>query len=349
MIDISFYLDRPREFKCKKSGDLLTFSYVHSGIDFNDYRARLARGLTTDMNGNVVLVGFSKFFCHNQLNSYDTYSCDFIKEYSQLNDTGNPITCYEKLDGSLIILGVYKHKLISGTTSSVSNEYTAKANAFFNALDNSGELIEYLERNNSCLVFEYISPSNQIAVHYDYEQYVLLAEVSKEDFSITVSHDMKNTFGFELPKVYTLKFSEIEHIQKTAYNFEGFVAINSYGHLIKLKTDWWYNHKSRASIFFGDKITKKKLEALYAAIKLNEIDDLIARENSSEYYMKNGFCKKVYDEYLTATSEVERLRGSYSDRKALANSDEPYRWLTLACWEEVSDKAILSHLKKKFL
>ena len=267
-------------------GNLSTFSYIHGGLDFSDRRIRLARGLTLDNDDNIVLVGFEKFFCNNQLGAErDWVTEEFANEFSKIQDHGNKLECVEKKDGSMIILGVYKDELITSTTSSINNVISNYALSYFNSLDNKDAIKDYLVEQNSCFVFEYVSPVNRVVVDYESEDFVLLAQISKETCTEV---EIENDFGFARPEIFQYTYKELQNIQKNTINFEGFVVRNDYGRLIKFKTNWWYELHGLTTMFFSDFLSKNNVLEILKAYLNDELDELYSIQNSNELYKKVG-------------------------------------------------------------
>ena len=267
-------------------GNLSTFSYIHGGLDFSDRRIRLARGLTLDNDDNIVLVGFEKFFCNNQLGAErDWVTEEFANEFSKIQDHGNKLECVEKKDGSMIILGVYKDELIASTTSSINNVISNYALSYFNSLDNKDAIKDYLVEQNACFVFEYVSPVNRVVVDYESEDFVLLAQISKETCTEV---EIENDFGFARPEFFQYTYEELQNIQKNAINFEGFVVRNVYGRLIKFKTNWWYELHGLTTMFFSDFLSKNNVLEILKAYLNDELDELYSIQNSNELYKKVG-------------------------------------------------------------
>lgn len=266
-------------FKITQKGDLYTIAYMHGGIDFSDESARMARGLTLDKEGKIILRGFNKFFNYHQLNDYDNYTQDFKDQYANVHfEEGKWYPFVEKMDGSLIILGVYQGQLITGTTSSIENDYTQFANDYFNHLEGKEDLIHYLEERGFCACFEWIGPQNRVVVSYPEEDYVSLALIEKETgvrHQLDSEHlDFVNRFGFTTPEIHEFTFPQIQDFMHTATGLEGFVLENQYGNLIKFKTDDWFKASRTYSIFFGFKITKEKIRVLINAYFDDTLDDL---------------------------------------------------------------------------
>lgn len=290
-------------FKEVKCGELSTFSYIHGGIDFQDKRNRLARGLTLDEDNNVVLVGFEKFFCLNQLDNRDFLSQEFLEEFSRLQDKEQYETI-EKLDGTMIILSTYKDELITSTTSSVKNEYSDLALDYFLQHEKREEIKEYLKERNSCFIFEYISKYNLIAVEYDTElDFVLLGEVSKD---LLQEIQIDNTFDFTLPKITSHTKEELLDIQENGKDIEGFVVINDFGRKIKVKTNWWYEQKEIGTMFFdGRQITKEQIKVIVEAKFNNTLDELYSIENSRNSGLKKvSVIDNIIEEILTQARKL---------------------------------------------
>lgn len=293
-------------FKINQYKDLYTISYLHGGIDFSLKANRLARGLTLDKNGNVVLVGFEKFFNNLQLESYDKYDDKFKQERARVNLTnGELLTCYEKLDGSMIILGLYNDDLITSTTSSIDNDYAKRALEYFNKCNNKQEIIQYLKDKNSCLIFEYTGKENLLKVNYDYPiKMTIIGEVSKDTLS---DIETTNTLGFETAKVSKYTYEELQDIQKNSKDIEGFVVKNEYGNRIKFKTDWWFEKQEAFGIFFSSKFTKSSIKEIVDAYQKDTLDDLIAYQNTNDMWRKQNKAGKVQDIINTFNRDVDNL------------------------------------------
>ena len=154
--------------------DLHTLKYLHGGVDFTDQLNRNARGLTYDSDGNIVTIGFEKFFNYRQLDEYQTYTDDFKKKYSDTNRNLN-LEVYEKMDGTFITLGLDKNdNLVAATSSSTSLKYTQTAEDYFNNLPNIDKIKTFMKNTNMSLIFEYTSPDNMIVIPYDKTEFTLI-------------------------------------------------------------------------------------------------------------------------------------------------------------------------------
>lgn len=313
--------------------DLYTAKYRSGGEDFSNPYIRSARWLTIDPEGNVVLRGFDKFFNYMQLETYESYSEQFKDQYSRMVGLeGQQFTSYEKLDGTMILLSTYKGNFIVSTTSSTNNTFTQKALKYFNALDVSEELKKFLSDQNVTLIFEYISPFNQIVVEYDKDDYVLLgiAKNGMDGRSDLDYREIAKKHGFTIPKESHHTIDELLFIQKNTEGIEGFVVINEFGNRIKFKTEYWFQHSGMAGFFFGPSLTKTKIRLFLEAVKTDTLDDLYARQNSNQMYKKDNYICALNNEFKSTKGRVDQILDQYKDefhdnsvglRKAIAQDD----------------------------
>lgn len=174
---------------------LFTFKYIHSGVDFSDPIVRNARGITLNKNGEVITIGFEKFFNYKQLEYNEdksdnestlpthNYTEKFKEQYTRL-DPMRTYKVYEKRDGTFISLGIDGDDFVASTSSHTGTQFSKDAIDYFNNHPKSEDIKEYLKDNNLCLFFEYTSPTNQIVIPYDKEEYTLIG-ARKKDFNDT--------------------------------------------------------------------------------------------------------------------------------------------------------------------
>lgn len=322
-----YYREREDDFiesVSTKYPNLSTFSYRHGGIDFNDKEARLARGLTLDENNNVILIGFEKFFLLNQLEDFQNYSNEFKEEFTHLQDRDEYIT-YEKLDGTMIILGIYEDDLLASTTRSINNEFAIQATDYFNKHPLVDDIKDYLRKNKVCLIFEYIGPENLVAVKYDKEEYILLAQISLEDYSRKFIKD--KLFGFNNPKISIINKNCLSDIF-TSKDIEGFVIENDYGNLIKIKTDWWFDEHYKNMVFFEntDTITKKDITYVLKAIRDDFMDELFSRQTKQKKWMEVNKVGKIHSIYLEILYIVRELHDKYDTIKDMHINEKGTRY-----------------------
>ena len=311
-------------FKLNEDGvtGLTTVSYLHAGVNFSDERSRMARGLTLDKDSQIILRGFSKFFNYRQLESYDMYGEQFKNEFSRANlSDGKKYKYMDKMDGSLIILGTYKDKLVCSTTSSIDNAMAVRATHYFNRLDNAQELHDVLEAKGLCACFEWVGPYNRVVVEYDTEDYVLLALINKET-GRRHQHDTEyNQFAqqlnFSVPAVYHYTLAHVQELMAQATDIEGFVLENEYGNLIKFKTDSWFKMSNRYGIFFGTSLTRNKVRMIIETYLVDDLDDLYGFSEES-----TKLINQVIEPVKEIEHEVDTLYILYKERSELIGTNK---------------------------
>lgn len=319
-------------FKINKNEELglYTVSYLHGGIDFTDERARMARGLTLTKDGGIVLRGFSKFFNYKQLELYTMYTEDFKDKFSRVGyKEDKEVTFFEKLDGTLFILGEYNNKALVSTTSSINNPYTKRGLKYFNSLGRINGIIDYLKKNDLCACFEWVSPMNRVVVEYQEDDFVSLALIHKETgerHQLDEKHkEFANRFGFTLPKEYKYKTSEVTKLLQELKGIEGFVLENEYGNLIKFKTEEWFKLHHKFNIQFGFNLVKGDIESILNAYMEDDLDDFYG---FSDYVSKatryvvgilEGLLTDVEDLYKDIDKRI-KLEGESEVRKEIGMS-----------------------------
>lgn len=305
---------------------LFTFKYIHAGVDFSDDLLRNARALTLDMDGEIITIGFEKFFNYMQLENefYTFYDDEFKDTYARVRGD-EQYKVFEKLDGTFISLGLQGDKFVASTTSSTMTDFSKNAVEYFSNLEHADELKEYMRNENICLMFEYTSPTNQIVVPYEKEEYTLIGARRKDitDPSVIyLTSDVVNPLGLKVvePKIMTL--DELLDYQRNDKTSEGFVALNEHNRLIKFKTDYWFEKsKLKGELFFGDTYTERKLDTILTAIRNDTIDDLVAYDNQrvAEFHPVTTF-KNAWDNQIRKYKE-EAVRYDDTPRNEISHLD----------------------------
>ena len=274
--------------------DLYSITYLHGGVNFADPYIAMARGLVLDKNGNIVLRGFSKFFNYLQLHAEHykkQYTDEWVNEHDNFSstDVDKKYHAVEKLDGSLVLMGEYKNKAVLSSTSTTNQETDLLSTAYKNLVDKNKDLTErilnYCKETGQTLVFEYVSPMNQVVVKYEKTDYVLIGIVNNHT-GVYMSQDdldsIATKFGFTRPKQYMKTLQGLTTDQRILKNHEGYIVFNEYGNLIKFKTDDWFAGSDQSDLFFGTRLTKKKVFIILDAYIDDKIDDLYARQNQNK-------------------------------------------------------------------
>lgn len=258
---------------------LFTFKYAHSGVDFRDPEVRNSRGLTLNQDGEIVTIGFEKFFNYKQLEEYEQYDDNFKDTYSRVapKDT---YKVWEKLDGTFIALGLDGDRFVSATSSSTKTDFSKNAQDYFESLSTADALKTYMKENNLSLFFEYTSPRNQIVIPYQKEKYTLIGARHNDIEETRILRLDLEQFGIQAVKPQEMTLDELIDYQRTNETTEGFVVENQEGKLIKFKTDYWFEqHQEQGRLFFGEPYTEAKLDTLITLIKDDTIDDYVAYDN----------------------------------------------------------------------
>jgi predicted kinase len=298
-----------------KYDPLFTFKYAHAGVNFENPLVRNSRALTMNKYAKIITIGFEKFFNYKQLDDTD-YSKEFVEQHTSV-DTSTPLKTWEKLDGTLIALGINGIEFVASTSSSTKTEFSKRAVKHF---EDNMPLFDYMKKNNVCLLFEYTSPDNQIVIPYTKEQYTLIG-ARKCDINdatiIRLLKDVIDSLGLETVEPTYKTYEELIDYQKHNQTTEGFVVENQYGKLVKFKTDYWFKqHAEMGSLFFGDPFSKKKLRILVQAIQQDTIDDLVAYDNQrlSNNHPIATF-KRVWDETIKEYQSLAKEYEKYSSKE----------------------------------
>lgn len=145
------------------SGALHVWCYSVQTVYSRDWDdlTRLCRGLVTDGEGNVISRPFPKFFNWGE------------PEAPGPEITAGPFWAYDKMDGSLIVVGNRDGKAVVSTKGSFTTWHSEKAR----------EMLEgWAPVPGSTAIFEFLHPDNRIVVDYGgATELVLLGAVANED------------------------------------------------------------------------------------------------------------------------------------------------------------------------
>lgn len=310
--------------------DLYTLKYAHGGVDFSNKEMRNARGLTYDLDGNMVTIGFEKFFNYKQLEDYDKYDDAFKQEYSDTSIDGK-FDVYEKLDGTFITLGLDKNDdLVAATSQSTRTNYTTIAENYFNQLPNINEIKKYMKDNNMSLMFEYTNPKNMLIIPYDEEKFTLIGARERDLDAKAINYEtlteISEQFNLDIASKQTMTLDEVIEYQRTNRDTEGFVALNEYGRMLKFKTDYWFEQKNKTGeLFFGDSLTKHNVQTYVDLYIADELDDLIAYKN--QHYGKHQF-PEISEFHKRLIDRVDHYKhvaenNMHLDRMDIVESDMP--------------------------
>lgn len=149
---------------------------------------RQCRGLVTDLEGNVKLRCYEKFF------NYSEHSA------SELPLGAKNLLIEQKLDGSLLIVGKVFGEVVYSTRGSFYSDQAIAGAELFKKLYSEDWLVEGVT-----YLFEYVGPSNRIVVNYSEDNLILHGAIYtdsgldfevKEPFEKVKSYEMQGAiFG----------------------------------------------------------------------------------------------------------------------------------------------------------
>lgn len=179
---------------------------------------KIARGIIVD-HERIVALPFPKFFG--------------IKENkTEIPDL--PFECYEKVDGSLIIVYHYNGRWETATKGSFNSDQAIAARKFL--LENRN-ILDSLRYNNTYL-FEYVGPTNKIVVNYTKEDLILLGVYCNIDGE-ELDPESYLYYNFDVAMKYS--FFDLDSIIEKATilskNEEGYVLRYTDGTRVKIKGD----------------------------------------------------------------------------------------------------------------
>lgn len=174
------------------------------------------RGLILDGEGNVVARPFRKFFN--------------LEEHDPIEIPNLPFEVYEKLDGSMFLVVMYKNQLIYATRGSFVSEQAIKGKEIFK--NKYAHLTSKIEKYKT-YIFEVLYKENRIVCDYgELEDIILLSIIDNK-----TGGEIIGNIGFPVVKKYDgindyRKLKELEEDNK-----EGFVIKFSNNFRVKVKFD----------------------------------------------------------------------------------------------------------------
>lgn len=308
-----------------KEYDLYCCKYNSLGMDWDDERIRMARGIILDREGNIVSKGYDKFFNYGELRNRENFkSCDL----SEWGDEGFAVT--EKIDGSMMLVTFHEDRFIVSSSSSITNDYT---NLFREKLKEIGLINENLDTFKSvvfknickdcCFVFEYVSPETQIVIPYEKSDIIFHGLINKKDYKLVFLNEESSNYISALLNVnskayYKMSKEDIIERQKTDENIEGWVVQFESGKMIKFKTEWYLKNHDKESFFFGNPYTKRKISSVIDWYFDDVIDDYIAKAN----VRLNDYYSKAIHKIINVLKEKERIFDySLEEAKKRLNTD----------------------------
>lgn len=246
----------------------------------------------------VVSRAFDRFFNYSE----NGYSPDISK-----------LTCYEKLDGSLVSVFNYKGEWLYRTKSMIMptlqiNGFGTTWKELIESSINWSELpINYMNTAKT-YIFEVVGLENRVVVRYLNNGAFLLA---KRDNHTGVYSEVENS-SFKLPRKYTFSSTEecMSSVKKLPNLEEGYVAYNEFGvPVCKIKSPaYLVAHRIK-----GEGLTPKRIREL---VVINEQDEYLAVFPED---------KKYFTDYIESwldlkwrIKSIDRIYCNLTDQKEFA-------------------------------
>lgn len=187
------------------------------------------RGLTFDVNGNIVSRTMEKFFNINE------------NQFTQLKDLDfEDAQYFEKVDGSMITGIIVNDNVHWKTKKSFYSEVAQSCQKDF------GGINQYTNCVHICVnwdtgpwtpIFEYTSPGNRVVIDYGIEPKLTLLAIRHNVTGEYAPYEVLETFKFQgvpVVKRYSQK-SIVDVLQEDSDNREGYVVLLKSGQRVKAK------------------------------------------------------------------------------------------------------------------
>lgn len=178
--------------------------------------------------------------------------------------------CFNKLDGSLILVGSINGKLIAKSKTSLYSDQAELANSFLETHTQYRSFCEAMISEGYTPVFELIGKKNVIVIRYDVDfELVLLGIVNNKTGEITTFDELPAYSTIKIAESYDKTWDELLEIQENSQdNIEGFVVKSEKG-LCKVKIQKYVQlHALKDSV--------NNTKALTNLILDDNLDDLIS-------------------------------------------------------------------------
>ena len=285
-----------------------SFNYtLASYSDFLLPNALESRGKTfiTDKEGNVEL------FCTNFEKFFNVYENPFTEE--SILSKLTPVSITEKVDGSLITVGMMPDGyLLAKTKATINSDQASHATRIINNNKDFSDFCTYWINQDYTPMFEYVSPENQIVLFYPEEKLILLALRNMLTGEYYPVHEVR-VCPFEIVKEYNMSLEEVQQLQEKAAGREGFVIVFNTGQRMKFKTlDYCRKHRCKSRVS-----NKKHLSELILGNGLDDILPLFKEDKELLKYL-DDFRDKLTIIHNTLEHDINDF---YKDNKDLSKKD----------------------------
>lgn len=318
-----------------KDQTLFLYKYKIGLSDWSNNALKQSRGIVFDQFGNIVILPFEKFFNYQQyewvnqelseedllvLSNVKKDNIHYLSQLTQWPENYNQMRVYDKLDGSMMNVSVYKDELICTSSGSIDGQYPELfRQSLISYLGNQIEEFKSMIKNKT-LIFEYINSSlDTHVVLYNKPDLVLLGgfdHVTGHDLEFTnILNQFATQFSFTTPHYYNnikSKNDLLKLLEKLENeNVEGCVVVfetseNDKNHLrLKFKTQNYLNKHRKMEALVYSVYTFKSAKEIYQMLENDTLDDYLDQFNSDvNTFHAVAQYKKLYDKHYRVKQEI---------------------------------------------
>lgn len=270
--------------------------------DFKDNDAYELRGLTYVYDPLINIwerhIALNKFFNVNQNDEWmiEDLICKKI------------IRVQEKMDGSMITFVKFPTGVIRAKSKmSFESDQAKMAQELYDTNENIRHAVGQSILNGETLIWELISPRNQIVIDYDKTELVVLqGRENSTGRYLTKSELFRYVECFELSVTGLCEVSSLEDYMKTKEiieNIEGWVITFDDGQMAKVKTKWYMERHGIFTALREDDIIKLTLD--------EEIDDVISSLTGERKVFTEKVAQICISKFNHLVTQYKELRRKY--------------------------------------
>lgn len=296
-------------------------SYTYRLASWSDFQLPFAK----DCRGTA-------FLYNKETNEWSLF-CRAYKKFHNLGEgiskdeyitQFKPVKAFEKLDGSLILVGKIDGQLVAKSKTSIQSEHAQMANKLINENDKLQMFIKTALSEGYTPVFELVGPDFKIVLNYPNTELIFLGYVNQKIGNVYVPTDLFSKFteiaGVRPAEVYNLSWDELLTIQETSKpNIEGFVVLcsnDSNNEFVKVKVQSYVDlHHLKDNI--------NNLTNLIPLILNDNLDDIVGQFQDDQVTLDYivEVQEKIAHKFNYLVVEYKQLRNEYFN-KYLENRKE---------------------------
>lgn len=277
------------------------------------------------------------FLYNKETNEWSLF-CRAYKKFFNLNEgipkeeyiqNYTPIEAYEKIDGSLILVGKIENEIVAKSKTSINSEHAKMANKLIQENPKLQRFIETALNEKYTPVFELVGQDFKIVLNYEKTELIFLGYVNKLTGEVITHHGYNNqgfieSCGCRPAETYNMSWDELFNIQETSKpDIEGYVVLcenteDNTTEFVKVKVKSYVNlHHLKDNI--------NNLTNLIPLILDDNLDDIIGQfqddKQTTDYIVQTQ--EKIAHKFNHLVIEYKFLRGKYfnqynEDRKGFA-------------------------------